>query len=112
GWILQTLLGAWLYLLPTARRGGPEERRLLLAGVEIGSNAQLACVNVGLALLALHAASVAIPSVVGVTLAATGGVVGLAKVWLYVPLARLPHTARRAAVLWREPPTGSAETIA
>ncbi|MGZ4204894.1 MAG: hypothetical protein ACXVES_06440 [Actinomycetota bacterium] len=112
GWILQTLLGAWLYLLPTARRGGPEERRLLLAGVEIGSNAQLACVNVGLALLALHAASVAIPSVVGVTLAATGGVVGLAKAWLYVPLARLPHTARRAAVLWREPPTGSAETIA
>ncbi|MGZ4121003.1 MAG: hypothetical protein ACXVQS_10120, partial [Actinomycetota bacterium] len=81
-----------------------EERRLLLAGVELGGNAELAAVNVGLALLALHAANVAIPAAAGVGLAGAGAAWGLAKSWAYAPLARLPYTARRAEILWREPP--------
>jgi hypothetical protein len=34
GWILQTLLGACLYLLPMSRPGHPDRRRAELAGVE------------------------------------------------------------------------------
>ena len=102
GWILQTLLGAWLYLLPSARRGGPEQRRLLLAGVELGANAEVACINAGLVLLVLHAAGLAIPAAPGAVLAGPGGAWALAKCWAHPLIARLPSTARRAELLWQE----------
>jgi hypothetical protein len=36
GWIIQTLLGAWLYLLPMAHPGGPADRRRFLVAVDLG----------------------------------------------------------------------------
>jgi nitrite reductase (NO-forming) len=61
GWVLQTLLGAWLFLLPAGRLGDPEERRLMLTGTELGGTVELGLLNAGLCLLALHAEGVRIP---------------------------------------------------
>ncbi|MGZ4110730.1 MAG: hypothetical protein ACXVP7_13730, partial [Actinomycetota bacterium] len=56
GWIVQVPLGAWLYLLPMARPGHPDERRRQLAAGELGGNLEVVVFNLGVGLLALHAA--------------------------------------------------------
>ena len=53
GWVLQVLVGSWLYLLPVGRPGEPGERRVWSTAMEIGANAQVVVGNLGLALLAL-----------------------------------------------------------
>jgi hypothetical protein len=56
GWAIQTLLGAWLYLLPMARPGHPDARRRQLAAIELGGTVQLLALNAGVLLLALAGA--------------------------------------------------------
>lgn len=102
GWALQTLLGAWLFLLPMNRPGHPDERRRQLAAAEVGGPLQLAAYNVGTALLALAGAGWVTRSAgaVGAGLALAAGGVALAKAWAFAPLARLPVLAPRHLRVW------------
>jgi nitrite reductase (NO-forming) len=103
GWGLQILLGSWLYLLPMARPGTPDGRRLWLTAVEYAANVQVAGVNVGLALVAVSAARWVSGTVgtMGAALAIGAAAFGLGKTWLYPALALLPATRERARTLWR-----------
>ncbi len=102
GWIVQTLLGAWLYLLPMATPGHPEQRRRSLAGAELGSRLQLVTLNAGLALMALRAAGwVSDPvGAVGVGLALGGGGLALLKAWAFDLLGRAPVLSERLLAVW------------
>jgi nitrite reductase (NO-forming) len=102
GWIVQTLLGAWLYLLPMATPGHPDERRRSLAGVELGAMLQLAALNGGLALMVLRAGGWASDTVgaVGVGLALGGAALALAKAWAFDLLGRAPVLSERQLEVW------------
>lgn len=102
GWALQTLLGAWLYLLPMARPGHPDERRLQLAATEFGRAVELGTLNVGVALMALSGAGWASPTLgsIGMWLALVGGGLALAKAWAFPILARSDAFTRRHAGIW------------
>lgn len=90
GWLVQTLLGAWGYVLPMATPGHPDTRRRQLAVFEAGGRFQLLAYNAGLVLW-LGGLSGWVPSPVGVAggaLALAAGVSALAKSWGFVALAR------------------------
>ena len=102
GWVLQTLLGAWLYLLPMARPGHPDERRRQLAALEVGANVQVAAGNLGLAALVLRVGGW-VPAWVGAAgagLALGAAAVALAKAWLFAPLAEGVSTGERELRVW------------
>jgi predicted benzoate:H+ symporter BenE len=96
GWIVQTLLGAWQYLLPMARPGHPDERRRWLAAMEATGNAQVIALNAGVGLLALAGADVvpALAARVGALLALAGGLAALAKAWAFPSLGGVPVLVR------------------
>ena len=102
GWTLQTLLGAWLFLLPMNRPGHPDERRRQLAVAEVGGPLQLAAYNLGVGLLALAGAGWVPRSAgaAGAGLALAAGGVALVKAWAFGPLARLPVLAPRHLRIW------------
>lgn len=102
GWAIQTLLGAWLYLLPMARPGHPDERRRQLAAIELGGAVQLLSLNAGVALLALAGAGWVSDTIgaVGAGLALGGGGLALAKAWAFPVLARMPVLTRRHLDVW------------
>jgi len=102
GWAIQTLLGAWLYLLPMARPGHPDERRRQLAAIELGGALQLLALNAGVLLLALAGAGwvSGIIGAVGAGLALGGGGLALVKAWSFAALARLPVLTRRHLDVW------------
>jgi nitrite reductase (NO-forming) len=106
GWLIQVLLGAWSYLLPMATPGHPDRRRRSLASVEMGARAQVVVLNVGLVLLALRGAGLVGPAAgdVAVVLTAVGGVVALAKAWLFPWLGDGPVETARARAVWGSPP--------
>jgi nitrite reductase (NO-forming) len=102
GWSVQTLLGAWQYLLPMARPGHPDERRRQLSAIELGASVQLLVLNGGVALLTLAAAGWAPGAVgaLGAWLALGGGLLALAKAWAYPVIARVPALTRRHLDMW------------
>jgi nitrite reductase (NO-forming) len=102
GWALQTLLGAWLYLLPMARPGHPEERRRQLAATEFARTIELIALNAGVAMMALAGAGWVVDTVgtAGAWLALGGGGLALAKAWLFPLLAKVPALTRRHAGIW------------
>lgn len=102
GWAIQTLLGAWLYLLPMSRPGHPDERRRQLAAIELGGGVQLLALNAGVLLLALAGAGWVSGTVgaVGSGLALGGGGLALAKAWAYPVLAAMPVLTRRHLDVW------------
>ncbi|MFB3737436.1 MAG: hypothetical protein ACE14W_00545 [Candidatus Velamenicoccus archaeovorus] len=102
GWIVQTLLGAWLYLLPMATPGHPDERRRSLAGVELGATLQLAALNGGLVLMVLRAGGWVGDTVgaVGVGLALGGAALALLKAWAFNLLGRAPVLTDRQLEVW------------
>lgn len=102
GWAVQTLLGAWLYLLPMGRPGHPDERRRQLAAIELGWALQIAAFNVGVALLALAGAGwvSGTAAAVGAGLALGGGGLALTKAWTFPALGRMPGLARRHLAVW------------
>ena len=89
GWIVQTLLGAWLYLLPMQRPAHPEERRATLMALEIGGWIELAALNSGVALMAARGADWVQAGVgqVGVILSFVGAGIALFKAWCFPWLA-------------------------
>lgn len=102
GWTLQTLLGAWQYLLPMARPGHPNERRKWLAAIEFGGTLQVVALNAGLLLVVLHLAAwlPATAGAVGAGLALGGGAVALLKAWTFPLLARVPVLSDRQRRVW------------
>lgn len=102
GWMIQALLGGWLYLLPVNRPGDPSERRVQFTALEVAGRLQVIAVNLGLVLLAL-AAGRHLPETagwVGAGIALFGGVLAFAKTWFYAALARHPGLVRRARESW------------
>jgi nitrite reductase (NO-forming) len=91
GWILQTLLGAWLYLLPVMRPAHPDKRRRMLVAVEWGGGVELLALNSGLVMLAIAAAGTGFSTLAttGAALALTGATIPLVKAWTYPLLGRL-----------------------
>ena len=102
GWILQTLLGAWCYLLPMNRPGHPDERRAQLAAIEWGATIELAALNVGVALMGVAAGIGDAPGLAkaGTALALTGGAMALVKAWTFPILGRNETLARRGRRVW------------
>jgi hypothetical protein len=102
GWVLQTLLCAWLYLLPMARPGHPDERRRQLAALEVGADVQVAAGNLGLLALVFRAGGWGPPWIepVAVGLVLGAGVVALAKAWLFAPLAEGTSIGERELGAW------------
>jgi nitrite reductase (NO-forming) len=102
GWALQTLLGAWQYLLPMARPGHPDDRRRQLAAIEFGGTLQVATLNTGVALLAVAGAGWAGGTVgaLGAGLALGGGGLALIKAWAFGPLGRAPVLSARQLDVW------------
>lgn len=102
GWVVQTLLGAWLYLLPMGRPAHPDERRRFLSAVEFAGTLQVVSLNAGLVLMALRGAGwvSGIVGSVGVGLALGGGAVALLKAWAYPMLSRRPVISARAREVW------------
>lgn len=97
GFAVQTLLGAWLYLLPTATPAHPDDRKRMLAAIEFGARFQLAALNGGLVLLGLRAAGW-VPGWVGragAGLALGGGGFALLKAWSFRVLANVPLLSSR-----------------
>ncbi len=102
GWLVQVLLGAWAYLLPTMMPGDPQLRRRRLAVFELGGRSTVLVLNAGIALMVAHVAG-ALGSAaweVGLVLALGGAAVALAKAWLFPLLARLPVMSRRVRRVW------------
>ena len=98
GWVLQILLGSWLYLLPMARPGRPDDRRRWLTAVDIGATAEVAVLNAGLILVTLAAGN-RVPAGLGLAGAAASLAVAgfiLAKSWAYPAMAGMPSIARRS----------------
>lgn len=102
GWIVQTLLGAWLYLLPMARAGHPDERRRSLAAIEFGWILQVVSLNAGLILMALRGAGWVSDTMgaIGVGLAIGGAALALFKAWAFPILARAPVLSRKQLEVW------------
>lgn len=102
GWIVQTLLGAWLFLLPMWRAGHPEERRRSWAAVELLGGLQLAAINLGLLIMVLRVATPSPGAVaaVGAGLALGGASLALMKVWGFRLIARAPVVTPRTRAMW------------
>lgn len=102
GWVLQTLLGAWQYLLPMARPGHPDDRRRQLAAIELGGTAQVLALNAGVLLLAIAGAGWGGGTMraVGAGLALGGGCLGLVKAWAFGPLSRVRVLSQRRLSVW------------
>lgn len=102
GWILQTVLGAWQYLLPMSRPGHPDQRRSSLAAVEWGGTVQLVALNVGLVLLAVAASrtGASVLAIAGAALALCGAGMALIKAWTYPILGRNTLLTRGSLPMW------------
>ncbi len=102
GWILQILLGAWLYLLPMTRPGHPETRRSVLAAMEWGGTIQLAAFNAGMVLLAVAASrsGASALATAGAALALAGAGLALVKAWTHPMLGRSATLTRRGRPVW------------
>jgi len=102
GWMAQTLLGAWMFLLPMWRAGHPEERRRSWAAVEILANFQLFAMNAGLLILVMRAGTPepGPAAVVGLALTLTGVALAMVKAWGFRLLARGPVVNDRTRSMW------------
>jgi nitrite reductase (NO-forming) len=102
GWILQTLLGAWQYLLPMTTPAHPEDRRRMLAAMEWGGTGQLVSLNAGLALLAIAASGpgLTLAATAGAVLALAGAGMALLKAWTYPLLGGIDVFTRRSRRVW------------
>ena len=102
GWMAQTLLGAWMFLLPMWRAGHPEERRRSWAAVEILANVQLFALNAGLLILVMRAGTPepGPAAVVGLVLTLIGVGLAMVKAWGFRILAKGPVVNDRTRRMW------------
>lgn len=102
GWVAQVLLGAWSFLLPNARPGHPDVRRAGLVAIEFAAWAQLAAMNVGVALMSMRAAGWLgrTAGSIGVALTIAGGTFALVKAWAFPVLGSAGLSDRRGEAAW------------
>jgi hypothetical protein len=102
GWIVQTLVGAWLYLLPMWSPAHPDDRRRSLLGIELGAVVELTALNIGLVLVLMTNAGW-LPDAaraIGETLVIAGIAMALLKAWSFGPLGRVTRSGARARATW------------
>lgn len=107
GFAFQALLGAWSFLLPSARQPLPQRRRVELVAMEVGGRAQVVLYNIGLVATLFGLRSGTGLSLVGVSLTWVATASALTKSWCFPMLAHLPAVQRRAAKWWADPEKGS-----
>ena len=102
GWIAQTLLGAWLFLLPMWRAGHPEERRRSWAAVDYLAGPQIVALNLGLVIMVLRVSTPTpgAAAAVGLGLALGGAMLALVKAWAFRWIARAPVVTPRTRAMW------------
>jgi len=101
GWLVQVLLGAWAYLLPMSRPGGPQEHRAALQVFEVFGRTEVVAFNIGTLLLV--ASQGWLPSYLataGWVLALAGVVWALAKTWAFPVFAGWLSTRSRGVAVW------------
>ena len=106
GTIVQALLGAWSFLLPSTRPPIPERRRRELVAMELGGRPQVVVYNAGIALVLVGLLAGAPTSLIGIWLAWVAAAVALAKTWTFPLLAKLPAVERASALWWAPPEDG------
>ncbi len=104
GWIVQTLLGAWAFLLAMGRPGHPDSRRASLVAIEFAAWVQLLALNVGVGLMAADAAGWAGPAAgwAGLRIALLGAGIALVKAWTFPALGVLGVSDRRGRRVWAQ----------
>ena len=103
GFAFQALLGAWSFLLPSARPAVPQRRRVELTAMELGGVAQVAVYNLGLVAVALGLRTGIDTAPAGIVCVSVATAWALAKSWTFPALSRLPLVERRSAEWWAEP---------
>lgn len=107
GFVLQALLGAWSFLLPSTRAPVPQRRRIELVSMELGGRVQVVAYNLGLILAILGLRTGSEASVVGTSLVWGAATLAVSKAWLFPLLSKLPSVERRAAAWWADPEKGT-----
>ena len=107
GFAFQALLGAWSFLLPSARQPLPQRRRVELVAMEVGGRAQVVVYNIGLVVALLGLRSGTELSLWGIWMTWIAAAWALAKSWCFPLLSQLPAVQRRAAMWWADPEKGS-----
>lgn len=102
GWMAQTLLGAWMFLLPMWRAGHPEERRRSWAAMEMLGGVQLFALNAGLLILVMR---VGTPepgpaAAVGLVMALGAAALAMVKAWGFRLMAKGPVVNERTKRMW------------
>jgi nitrite reductase (NO-forming) len=115
GWILQVLLGAWLYLLPMQRPALPDDRRAGLVAIESAAWLEVGSLNGGIAIVTASGAGWIGPTAgsVGAFLALGGGGLALLKAWTFHALGEIGVSDARGRSVWmsaREGWPGSGST--
>jgi nitrite reductase (NO-forming) len=102
GWLVQVLLGAWSYLLPMMRPGGPIEHRAGLQVFEVAGRTQVVLLDAGVALLATSASGwlSAAWGEAGWTLALGATILAVTKTWLFPVLAPFVRPGARSQAVW------------
>jgi nitrite reductase (NO-forming) len=100
GWLVQILLGAWAYLLPMARPGGPQEHRAGLQVFEVLGRTQVVAFNTGVFLLVASRWLPPSSSAAGWCLALTAVLWALTKTWAFPVLAGRLSAGPRGAAVW------------
>ena len=101
GWLIQVLLGAWAYLLPMARPGGPQEHRAALQVFEVLGRTEVVAFNAGVVLLvAGHGLMPGGVTTAGWCLALTAIVWALCKTWGFPVLAGRLSAGARGTAVW------------
>lgn len=113
GWMAQTLMGAWMFLLPMWRAGHPEERRRSWAAMELLGGLQLFALNAGLLVLVMRVgtAEPGPASVVGAVMALGAAALAMVKVWGFRLLAKGSVVNSRTRRMWwaDEPPSAGSQ---
>lgn len=107
GFAFQALIGAWSFLLPSARAPIPQQRRIELIAMELGGRFQVAAYNLGLILALVGLRTGTDLSVVGTSLAWSAAAWAITKALVFPILSRLPSVERRAAAWWADPEKGA-----
>lgn len=100
GWLVQVLLGAWAYLLPMARPGGPQDHREGLQVFEVFGRTQVVVFNAGVLLLVASRWWLPASSAAGWSLTLIAMVWALTKTWAFPVLAGRLSAGSRGAAVW------------
>lgn len=106
GFAFQALLGAWSFLLPSARPVMPERRRRELVAMEVGGRMQVFAYNAGLVAVFIGLRTDIDVSLAGICVAWSAALWALVKTWTFPALARLSRVRMWSERWWADPTSG------